>query len=181
MLIQIDKLKRRPRQILIEEQAGDFPVLQELMADGSVAFNQVIRGELTATWAGEVIEVSGSLATSITTPCGRCLVPVTEPLAIPVMLCYAGIADEGELAAAEDVELATADLGLIAITGPEIDLRPDLEQEIIMALPQQTLCMDTCQGLCPVCGANLNQDRCGCEAPVFHAGLAALKKIKIEP
>lgn len=181
MLIQIDKLKRRPRQILIEEQAGDFPVLRELMAEGSVVFNQMIHGELTATWAGEVIEVSGRLATSITTPCGRCLVPVTEPLAVPVMLCYAGVDDEGELTVAEDVELATADLGLIPITGPEIDLRPDLEQEIVMALPQQTLCMETCRGLCPECGANLNQDRCGCETPVFHAGLAALKNFKIEP
>ena len=180
MLIQIDKLKRRPRQINIDEQAADFPVLQDIVDSGSHFFNDRIRGALQATWAGEVIEVEGRLNTTVTSPCCRCLAPVTERLDIPVQLCYAALNDQGELAVPEDIELTHDELGLITFSGPEIDLRPDLEQEVIMALPQQAVCQETCRGLCPECGCNLNQEQCQCAPPVFHAGLAALKNFKIE-
>jgi uncharacterized protein len=178
VLIQIDKLKRLPRQIVINEQATDFPVLRELVERGDVVFSEAIAGTLEATWAGDVIEVAGVLATRVTSPCRRCLMPVANQLEIQVMLCYAG-KDAGEEApVVEELELQSEELGLIPFPGPEIDLRADLDQEIIMALPQQPLCQESCQGLCPVCGCNLNQSRCDCEPPVFHAGLAALKNFK---
>lgn len=180
MLIQIDKLKRRPRQIGIDEQAADFPVLHELVEQGTVVFNDRIHGVLEAAWASDIIEVTGRLTTTVTSPCGRCLMPVVDPLNIPVMLCYAGRDDDGDLAVKEEVELDSEELGLIPFAGSEIDLRPDLEQEIIMALPQQPLCKEACKGLCPVCGCNLNQDRCDCAPPVFHAGLAALKNFEVK-
>ena len=180
VLIQIDKLKRRPRQIVIDEQATDFAILHDLVEEGTILFSEKIHGTLEAVWAGDIIEVTGRLATTVTSSCGRCLVPVTEQLIIPVLLCYAGLDDDGELTVAEDVELTNQELGLITYSGTEIDLRPDLEQEIIMALPQQTLCDESCKGLCPVCGRNLNQGGCECAPPVFHAGLAALKNFKAE-
>ena len=180
MLIQIDKLKRRPRQIVVDEQATDFPILRQLVEDGNVAFNDVIHGTLEATWAGDIIEVAGVLSTRVTSPCSRCLMPVFTQLEIQTMLCYAGKEDTEEIPAVEEIELQTEELGLIPFSGPEIDIRSDLEQEIIMALPQQPLCQETCQGLCPVCGCNLNQNRCHCEPPVFHAGLAALKSFKVK-
>ncbi len=178
MLIQIDKLKRQPRQIIVDEQATDFPVLRELIAQGTVAFDEMVNGTLEAVWAGDIIEVAGQLSTHVTSPCSRCLMPVTSPLEIQVMLCYAGKDDSEEVSDVEEIEIQGEELGLIPFSGPEIDLRPDLDQEIIMALPQQPLCRVSCQGLCPVCGCNLNQSRCDCEPPVFHAGLAALKNFK---
>jgi uncharacterized protein len=179
VLIQIDKLKRSSRQIAIEEQATDFPLLTELVEQGTVAFNETISGSLTAVRAGDVIEVAGRLKTTVTSPCSRCLVPVTDQLELSVVLCYADDDDDKEVGVPEELEIQTEDLGLIPYSGDEIDFRPDLEQEIIMAIPQQPLCQETCQGLCPVCGRNLNQGSCDCVPPVFHAGLAALKNFKI--
>jgi len=180
VLIQIDKLKRRPRQINLNEQATDFPVLRELIEQGTVAFNEAISGTLEVTWAGDVIEVAGLLTTQVTSPCSRCLMPVVGQLEIQVILCYAGKEDSEEAAPGEDIEIQSEELGLIPFSGPEIDLRPDLDQEIIMALPQQPLCQETCKGLCPLCGCNLNQVSCDCEPPVFHAGLGALKNFKVK-
>lgn len=180
MLIQIDKLKRRPRQIDIDEQAADFAVLQELIGQGSVSFDESIHGSLEATWAGDVIEVSGQLETTLSMPCARCLTPVPDRLVVPVLLCYTARDAEGDASAEEELELESDELGLIAFSGPEIDLRPDLEQEIVMALPLQPLCDAGCKGLCPVCGGNLNLASCNCEPPVFHAGLAALKNFKVK-
>lgn len=179
MLIQIDKLKRRPRQIAIDEPASDFTVLRDLVDQGAVDFSDRIRGTLSAGWVGKIIEVTGHLETTVTLSCGRCLQPVASPLQIEVLLCYSDLSDDQALVA-EELEVQREDLGLITFSGPEIDLRPDIEQEIIMALPQQLLCNEHCRGLCPSCGIDLNREQCRCEKPAFHAGLAALKDFRIK-
>ena len=43
MLIQIDKLKRRPRQIELDEHASGFVVLRDLVDQGAVDFEERIR------------------------------------------------------------------------------------------------------------------------------------------
>ena len=180
MLIKIDKLKRRPRQIVINEQATGFPALQDLIEQGTVNFNKSINGTLEVTRAGRTIEVAGHLATAITSPCGRCLAPVAGQLEVPVALCYADSDNIEEIPFSEEVEIQKEEISLIPFSGDEIDLQSDIAQEIIMALPQQPLCQETCLGLCPVCGHNLNQGSCDCEPPIFHAGLATLKKFKVK-
>lgn len=180
MLIKIDKLKRRPRQIVIDEQATDSPALQDLIEQGSVTFNKSINGTLEVTRVGRIIEVIGHLTTMITSPCGRCLLPVVGQLKVPVTLCYADSDNIEEISFAEEIEIQREEINLIPFSGDEIDLQSDLDQEIIMALPQQPLCQETCLGLCPVCGHNLNQGSCDCEPPIFHAGLATLKKFKVK-
>lgn len=179
MLIQIDELKGRPCRIEIDEQASTFEVLHELIDQGALEFTAPVRGTLSAAWAGNIIEVAGQLETTVVLPCGRCLTPVTSHLEIDILICYSDLADENG-AVAEDSEIRSEELGLITFTGTEIDLRPDIEQEIIMALPQQSVCKDDCRGLCPTCGIDLNKSQCQCERPVFHAGLAALKNFRIE-
>lgn len=179
MLIQLEKLKRRPRQIDVALQANAFPVISELVSDGSIAFNDEISGSLEVMWAGDVIKVSGRLATTVTSACCRCLLPVITPLDISVQLSYVAGGDDVE-PVDEELELQCDELGLITFSGPELDLQPDIEQEIIMALPQQPLCKESCLGLCPVCGCDLNQETCSCDPPVLHAGLAALKNFKVK-
>lgn len=179
MLIQVDRLKKGPRQVEVDEPATDFAVIHELIRQGEIAFEEPIHGQLTAAWAGKIIEVSGRLSSRMTLSCGRCLAPVASELDVDILLCYERVVSESA-AVAEEVEIAAEELGLIKFSGQEIDLGPDLEQEIIMALPQQVLCDQSCKGLCPVCGANMNQQSCSCEKPVFHSGLAALKNFKIK-
>ena len=45
----------------------------------------------------------------------------------------------------------------------ELDLSEDVRAEMLLALPMNLLCDDECAGLCPVCGADLNEEVCGCE------------------
>ena len=178
MLIKVDKLKRRPRQVEVAEKANGFAVLAELEVTEDVIFNEPITGSLQVAWVGDYIKVAGNLETSVSSPCCRCLAPVTQQLNVPVVLTYAH-SDDGVAPDDEELELQPDDLGLIAFSGEEIDLQPDLEQEIVMALPQQPLCKESCRGLCPSCGCDLNQGDCSCEAPILHPGLAALKNFKV--
>jgi uncharacterized protein len=180
LLIQTDRLKNGPLQLEVNEAASGFPALCELLSQGEIEVAGTIEGSVRVFRAARIVEADGSLSAKLVSPCGRCLAPVVTPLTVDFSLSYT---ENGEAAAkddAEEVELTEDDLGLIPFDGQEIDLRSDLDQELVMALPQQLLCSDKCKGLCHQCGVNLNKDKCSCEPPVFHPGLAALKNIKID-
>lgn len=46
-----------------------------------------------------------------------------------------------------------------------------------LELPQRVLCKDDCQGLCPVCGVDLNLSTCSCKQVKKGKGLEGLKKL----
>lgn len=43
-----------------------------------------------------------------------------------------------------------------------IDLTPELRDEIILAVPTQNICKKDCGGICMGCGVNLNNESCKC-------------------
>jgi len=56
-----------------------------------------------------------------------------------------------------------------------IDLTDFLRDELLAAQPMKNLCKEDCKGLCPKCGANLNEGDCGCEKFIVDPRLAALE------
>ncbi|HEV8573971.1 MAG TPA: DUF177 domain-containing protein [Dehalococcoidia bacterium] len=58
-----------------------------------------------------------------------------------------------------------------------LDLRQALREYLLMAEPLKPLCRPDCQGLCPSCGANLNEASCACtpDGDARWGVLAALK------
>lgn len=180
MNIRLDKLKRRPQQVVFDELAAAFPELSGMNEPGGVAFASSIKGRFTAAWAGSLVEVSGRIETDVLLPCSRCLESVERHCEIDVHLSYAPDRQAPDDETLAERELDQEDLGLLPVTGEEIDLRQEIAQEVIMALPQHVLCRQDCSGLCPVCGANRNQLQCSCEKPVFHTGLLALKGLNLK-
>jgi len=57
------------------------------------------------------------------------------------------------------------------------DLTELLRQSILLALPMRPLCSEECKGLCPHCGANLNEGPCGCPTDLDANPFAALAKL----
>ncbi|MBW2505286.1 MAG: DUF177 domain-containing protein [Deltaproteobacteria bacterium] len=178
--IRLDKLKTRPQEIVFCEPATEFHALAELAEQSGLEFIEPLRGQLLANWPGDVIKVSGQISTTVQMPCSRCLSDVSWELNLDVLVCYSPASTDNSDALDHERELSSDDLGLVPLIGDVIDIRSELEQEVIMAIPQHVLCMEDCAGLCPVCGVDLNQNKCKCERPIFHQGLAALKKVKIE-
>lgn len=43
-----------------------------------------------------------------------------------------------------------------------IDIQPLIKAALLLEFPLVPLCSKTCKGLCPVCGANLNEGACDC-------------------
>lgn len=90
--------------------------------------------------------------------CMRCLEPVTASVSTEVetLLRIGGESVDGER------ELQAEELGLLTVESPEFDTRPLLIEQVQLAVPMKPLCKEDCAGLCPTCGAELNQGSCGC-------------------
>ncbi len=50
----------------------------------------------------------------------------------------------------------------------EIDLVPEIREEILAQYPLKPLCDPACKGLCGGCGKNLNTGACACTAQAGH-------------
>ncbi|MBR2775369.1 MAG: DUF177 domain-containing protein [Selenomonadaceae bacterium] len=61
-----------------------------------------------------------------------------------------------------------------------LDVTELLRDVLLAAQPMKNLCKADCKGLCPVCGANLNEGECGCKRVVVDPRLAALKDFKLD-
>jgi uncharacterized protein len=52
------------------------------------------------------------------------------------------------------------------VSGDFLDLAPLVHDAIFLDLPLAPLCREDCQGLCPYCGADKNDERCDCQVPL---------------
>ena len=60
----------------------------------------------------------------------------------------------------------------------EIDLSPDIRENMLLVLPMKHLCKETCRGLCPQCGMNLNDGTCECQQETIDPRWEKLKSLK---
>jgi uncharacterized protein len=58
-----------------------------------------------------------------------------------------------------------------------IDLTPIIRDYAVLDIPISQVCKPDCKGLCPVCGANLNEGDCGHRQESIDPRLAGLKAL----
>ncbi|OGN90609.1 MAG: hypothetical protein A2158_04080 [Chloroflexi bacterium RBG_13_46_14] len=105
------------------------------------------------------ILMKGTFDTNIFLRCGRCLSNFSYPLEIKIEEEYFPIMDVNTgvmLPAPEEPGSFTIDDYNI------MDILEAIRQYTLMALPIKPLCRKDCSGLCPTCGANLNEEECDC-------------------
>jgi uncharacterized protein len=77
-------------------------------------------------------------------------------------------------------EANSDDVHLLSGSEQEIDIRQDVRDALILAVPTKILCQKECLGLCPRCGANLNKKKCKCSNKETDPRWDALKGIHFE-
>ncbi len=92
----------------------------------------------TVEKAVDTLTFRGHMTSQVQHTCARCLKGITEDVDYPFELVY-------------------------DIRGKEeVDTLDDLREILILDHPIRYLCRENCQGLCPRCGADLNQGPCPC-------------------
>jgi len=119
-----------------------------------------IRGSLTFTLMGDKVFMNGNLEARIRMACVRCLEPVEFSIRKKVTIFYMSSKNRKTGDAMpfdpEDDEVSYYK-GLVII--PDNDIR----ELILVDLPDYPHCKESCKGLCPWCGANLNTGLCECK------------------
>jgi len=118
-----------------------------------------IVGNLDVERSGERVSIRGTLETSAQLECARCLKPYTLSLTVPFEV-FAERSGMGHRL--EEEELERGDY-MKFHDGRQLDVREDARETLLLELPIAPHCREGCRGLCPRCGADLNEGPCACQ------------------
>jgi uncharacterized protein len=62
--------------------------------------------------------------------------------------------------------------------GSGLELNDVLREVVLLAVPMQLVCEETCKGICPDCGQNRNQIACDCHAKAVDDRWSKLHEIR---
>ena len=110
--------------------------------------------------SAEDIIVEGNLTGSMKSQCGRCLCSFEMPLDMEVRITFAPQVENDQ--SADSGEVIVVDEGVSSYTGNTIDFSKEVKDQILVNLPISPVCRKDCRGLCPQCGADLNENPCKC-------------------
>lgn len=134
---------------------GELGPDDEIWQEGDMRPSGPIRvtGRLSIAGAGRYY-FSGRIEGDAASECRRCLADVSEHVAAESHMVFA----DADLEEADDA----SDVFLVDAGARALDLRPAVREEWLLAAPAFLLCREDCKGLCPKCGADLNEGPCDC-------------------
>lgn len=178
MKVRLDHIRDVSKQLSFTEPVASFPVLAAMVAADECAFDGPVQAELTAGREMDHYRVEGTVSVAVQQACSRCLVDFRHGLCSRFTVFFReGTPQEG---GEGEVELSEQDLVSTVFSGDEIDLLPEIGEQVALAIPLKPLCSEQCKGLCPVCGADLNTTQCGCSREPVNLKFAALKDFKVQ-
>ena len=169
----------------------------EATGDHSASQNRAAKVEVSLRKVDDVVVVSGKIDTFLELVCSRCATPFQlfcKPN-FSALYCQdpemAGIAylqkqssdhrEAGRPAgknqgfarhahdSAQDQLISEGkDLDITYLSHEYIDLGEAIAEQLQLQVPFQPLCKETCKGICPHCGTDLNQTSCACKATGSH-------------
>ena len=127
-----------------------------------------VTGRLSAAGTGRFYW-HGRIEGDVVLECSRCLADA-----------HAHVSDEAHLIFAEHGDENTDDPDVFRFDARdvELDLRPAIREEWLLAAPAYALCREDCKGLCPRCGADLNAGPHECAEHASDPRWDALHKLK---
>lgn len=126
---------------------------------------------LMAAPQGDDYLLQGRVTADLQIACDRCLGPVQQSVSGSFRALLTQELRPGLEADDQTVVVTPA-------THPEVDLGRLTAEVVYLELPVQTLCRENCQGLCPSCGTNWNQQACDCAGDEPDKRWFALPAIK---
>lgn len=137
------------KEFLIELKSSDINIEKSIIIDDFLKISVVLTKEKES-----VIIVQGNISGTIRMACSRCL----EEFKNPINNNFVAMFKEKQLMKKDDAET-----DVFPYENNIIDLFDLIRQTVIMEIPMKPLCKNDCAGLCPVCGKNLNREKCSCK------------------
>ncbi len=110
-----------------------------------------VTGRLSTAGEGRYY-FSGRLEGSYAGECRRCLTDASASVVGDVQFLFAESGEESD----------DPDIFPVDPRAAQLDLRAAVREHWLLSAPAFLVCRDECAGLCPRCGADLNQGPCSC-------------------
>jgi uncharacterized protein len=155
--------------VLIGKEVS-IPVDVEMELDFETITDHVIESAELVKIKGRVYKAEDEILVDVTYSvnvdfsCDRCLKDVTKTIEGRITRDVLG----GDNQDADDEAVQI-------LIDHELDLLVIVKEDLLLNMPMQILCDPECQGLCPVCGADLNTDPCDCDNEKIDPRLDGLK------
>ncbi len=130
--------------------------------------------ELLGNTLGE-IRVKGRLKVTMEAACDRCLEQAQFAIDAPFDLFYRP-AETGP--SSDEVLISDAESEVAFYESGGVELKEILREHILLSMPMQRICRESCLGICPVCGQNRNVHECDCHQDAVDDRWAALKRLR---
>lgn len=141
-------------------------VLDDLGISASrVPEGEPVRVEVELQAVNDGIVAVGTVRASWVGECRRCLKEARGEVGAEVQEIYERDPVEGETR---------------KLAGIEVDLTELARDAVLLELPLAPLCRADCAGLCPTCGADLNESGCDCVVETKDPRWAALEDITFD-
>ena len=173
MRIRVRDIEEATKELTYDEPTGELNPLLEHGPIHDYEFVGPVAVTVRYYRAGTELFFEGETRGRVAGQCARCLetFEFTHAPRFAVIL----VPREGKWA---NEDLADEDeVGFY--DGEEVDLTPQIRDRLLLSLPTLPLCRESCRGLCPSCGADLNQQACQCVAPAADPRLAILRGLKL--
>ena len=175
MFFTVKELELRKARFDVSLRPGEIEFLDQKLRQVS-PLEAAGTAELLGNTLGE-IRVRGRLKGEMEADCDRCLETARFPLDTEFDLFYR---PAPQTSGHHHVEVAI-DAGESEIAfyeGGGLELNEILREHVLLSLPMQWVCSDVCKGICPICGANRNQQDCHCDNKLHDDRWAALKELR---
>ena len=140
-----------------DSRLGSFPVLKK-----SPVTLHIQNQENAAVF------ITGTVDMQLAVPCGRCLEEVPTDIHFDIDKQLKIV--EGALVDDEMEEMNY-------MIGFNLDVERLVYAEILVNWPMKVLCKDQCEGICKVCGMNLNKGTCSCQKSELDPRMARFQDI----
>ena len=138
--------------------------LSQLEFYGSHPISRPVEAAGTVTNHAGALELTGTARSLLDLACDRCGKEFSREKAVPLDCLLAD-----ELEDEENDEIVLLDNG-------EVDLDEVFTTAAVLNMDAKHVCSEDCKGLCPTCGADLNEGSCGCK-PERDPRFAALAQL----
>ncbi|MEY2740963.1 MAG: YceD family protein [Ilumatobacteraceae bacterium] len=133
----------------VREIVREVPAADVGFDDPRVDAARPVSLELEVESLTDGVLVHGRLAVGWHGECRRCLAPIATTADVDVDELY---------------QRQPTNPDAHRLEGDQLDLRTMVRDTLLLAVPDAPLCRPDCRGLCPRCGADLNEAPCGCGA-----------------
>ena len=118
--------------------------------------------------------LAGEIQTTIEFECDRCTENFSMDLdnSFQLDLEYAS----SKIVESAEHECSPSEMDVMYLQEPSIDVFEILSQQIFLIISEKHLCSESCKGLCPKCGVNLNLGTCDCKKELKSSPFAILKR-----